>query len=55
MRDELDARIWGDHGAAFAAALDRFFSSVALSLKRLHEIHFSAPWQDRRLNGPGQA
>jgi uncharacterized membrane protein YhaH (DUF805 family) len=56
MRDEMDARIWVEHGADFSASLDRFFKDVAVALRRLHEIQFSAPWRrDHSQRRPGQA
>lgn len=44
MRDELDGRLWADHGAAFGDAVTSFLDQLKLSLKRLHEIQFDAPW-----------
>jgi hypothetical protein len=44
MRDELDGRLWVDHGAAFGDVVTSFLDQLKLSLKRLHEIQFEAPW-----------
>lgn len=51
MRDQMDSRIWIEHGPAFTAgiagALAAIASAFAPALKRLHEIEFSAPWKQR--------
>lgn len=58
MRDELDSRIWAEHGQVFSEDLANFFAAIGASvetaLKRLNEIEFDAPWK-RDLRGPGQA
>lgn len=58
MRDEIDSRIWADHGRAFSEDLARFFSTTAASVgagfRRLNEIQFDAPWK-RDSRGPGHA
>lgn len=58
MRDEIDSRIWAEHGHAFSNDLAKFFAaagaSVGTALRRLNEIEFDAPWK-RDLRGPGQA
>ncbi|HYI41404.1 MAG TPA: hypothetical protein VE053_13910 [Allosphingosinicella sp.] len=58
MRDEIDGRIWVQHGHAFSQDVANFFAAVRASvgsaLKRLNEIEFDAPWK-RDLRGPGQA
>jgi hypothetical protein len=58
MRDEIDSRIWVEHGHAFSEDLAHFFASAAAAigtgLRRLNEIEFDAPWE-RDARGPGQA
>jgi hypothetical protein len=58
MRDEIDSRIWAEHGHAFSTDLAKFFASVGTAidtgLRRLNEIEFDAPWE-RDTRGPGQA
>jgi hypothetical protein len=58
MRDEIDSRIWIDHGHAFSEDLARFFATagdtIGTALRRLNEIEFDAPWK-RDVPGPGQA
>ena len=48
MRDEIDARIWSEHGHQLSDGLHRFFKTVAVSLRRLHAIQFDAPWRDSK-------
>ncbi len=48
MRDEIDARIWNEHGHQFSEALHRFLQGVALTFRRLHAIQFHAPWRDTK-------
>lgn len=58
MRDEIDMRIWNEHGHAFSEDLDKFFaragSAIGTVLRRLNEMEFDAPWK-RDISGPGQA
>ena len=58
MRDEIDSRIWAEHGHAFSEDLANFFASAAAAigtgLRRLNEMEFDAPWK-RDFRGPGQA
>lgn len=52
MRDEMDSRIWGEHGAAFSADIDRAIAAIGAALRpalqRLHEMEFSSPWKQQR-------
>ena len=58
MRDEIDSRIWAEHGHGFSEDLANVFAriadSVGTGLRRLNEMEFDAPWK-RDLSGPGQA
>ena len=58
MRDEIDSRIWLEHGHAFSEDLANFFAGIGTAvgtvLNRLNEIEFDAPWK-RDVQGPGQA
>ncbi len=58
MRDEIDSRIWAEHGHAFSEDLAKFLASagaaIGTGLRRLNEMEFDAPWK-RDLRGPGQA
>lgn len=58
MRDEMDSRMWVDHGHAFSESLAGFFAglgtTIGAGLNRLNEIEFDAPWK-RDGRGPGHA
>ena len=58
MRDEIDSRIWAEHGHAFSSDLASFFARAAAAidngLRRLNEIEFDAPWRSD-VGDPGQA
>ncbi len=58
MRDEIDSRIWAEHGQAFSEGLEAFLAAAAANvgsaLRRLNEIEFDAPWK-RDSRGPGHA
>jgi hypothetical protein len=44
MRDEIDGRLWAEHGHAFSESMTRLFKEIAISLERLHALQFDAPW-----------
>jgi hypothetical protein len=58
MRDEIDSRIWVEHGQDFsndlAKALARAAANFAAGFRRLNEIRFDAPWKPAA-RGPGHA
>jgi len=58
MRDEIDSRIWAEHGHGFSEDLANFLASagaaIGTGLRRLNEMEFDAPWE-RDSRGPGQA
>ncbi len=45
MRDEIDARIWNEHGRQISEDLHRFFRAVHVTFCKMAEINFSAPWR----------
>jgi hypothetical protein len=52
MRDEIDSRLWVEHGPPFAAAIDAAIAAIAAAvrpaLRRIHEVEFGAPWKQQR-------
>jgi hypothetical protein len=48
MSDEIDDRLWTEHGASFTAALRDLIDEVRIAFVRLHEFHWAAPWQSER-------
>jgi hypothetical protein len=45
MRDEIDARLWIEHGQHFSDDLDRLVSAVRATFRKLAVIQFRAPWR----------
>lgn len=54
MRDEIDSRVWVEHGHAFSESIETFFANIGVAFRRLNEIEFDAPWK-RDVRGPGHA
>lgn len=45
MRDEMDARIWNEHGHQLSEDLHRFFQAVKVTFCKMAAINFRAPWR----------
>ena len=45
MRDEMDARIWGEHHGGLGEAASRIAAQIKVGLLALHRIQFDAPWR----------
>lgn len=45
MRDEYDMRVWVAHHDSFLRWVSDIGRAVGLSLRKLHEIQFAAPWR----------
>ncbi|MEA3004297.1 MAG: hypothetical protein QOH81_3085 [Sphingomonadales bacterium] len=45
MRDLLEARLWAEHGHAFAKSVADLFAAANTGLQRLNAIQFDAPWR----------
>jgi hypothetical protein len=48
MRDEMDSRIWVEHGAGFSELVAKAVNTIGVSLKRLNQIEFEAPWRNTK-------
>jgi hypothetical protein len=46
MRDEMDARLWLEHGHAFSVFIANIVKEAGVALRRLNEIQYRAPWQN---------
>ena len=53
MRDEIDGRMWVEHGTDFCEQIRQVARSLARGWSRLNAIQFDAPW--RRNRNPGCA
>lgn len=45
MRDEIDGRLWIDHGPQFTAFIKEGVDQVRVAFDRLAAIEYDAPWQ----------
>jgi hypothetical protein len=48
MRDEIDSRLWVEHGSAFSEDLAKLFQQIGDAFARLTEIQYRAPWTNQR-------
>lgn len=48
MRDEIDGRLWSEHGDGFADGVDEAARRLWAGLRRLHAHLFAAPWAENR-------
>ena len=44
MHDEIDSRLWIEHGAKLTEWMGRVWDVISVSLARVHHEHFDAPW-----------
>ncbi|MDB5691521.1 MAG: hypothetical protein JWO81_584 [Alphaproteobacteria bacterium] len=44
MRDLMEARMWAEHGHAFARSVTGLFAAAGAAFQRLNAIQFDAPW-----------
>ncbi len=54
MRDEIDARLWADHGSEFSTTVLRWIAELSAAFIRLNERNYAAPWREaepRRCDG----
>jgi hypothetical protein len=45
MRDEMDARLWVEHGRQFSEDLRRLFRALKVTFCRMAAVNFAAPWR----------
>jgi len=57
MRDEIDGRLWTEHGPEFTEAVIKWISELSAAFIRMNERAYSAPWQEASSSrrGAGQA
>jgi len=44
MHDEIDGRLWIEHGPKLTATMARLWDVIRVSLDRIHKAQFDAPW-----------
>jgi hypothetical protein len=47
MRDEIDGRLWAEHGHLFSTRLAALLSATMHGFRRLTAIEFAAPWRTK--------
>jgi hypothetical protein len=45
MRDQIDGRLWAEHGHLFATQLAELLRAAMAGFCRLAAINFAAPWR----------
>lgn len=45
MRDEIDGRLWTEHGPEFTAAVFKWIEQLSAAFIRLNERRYDAPWR----------
>jgi hypothetical protein len=45
MRDQIDGRLWAEHGHLFAEQLGQLLDTTMRAFERLNAIEFAAPWR----------
>jgi hypothetical protein len=45
MRDEIDGRLWAEHGHLFSTRLAALLSATMHGFRCLTAIEFAAPWR----------
>lgn len=45
MRDQIDGRLWAEHGHLFAAGVAELLKATIAGFRRLTAPRFAAPWQ----------
>lgn len=48
MREEIEARLWAEHGDAFMADIHLLICKLRTVFDRMSAIQFAAPWRKGR-------
>lgn len=48
MHDEIDGRLWAEHGSAFSEMVAKFINQLRLAAKARVAFEFDAPWRRER-------
>ena len=51
MREEIDARLWADHGSEFTTAVWQWIAELSAAFIRLNERNYAAPWKNAEPHG----
>ncbi len=47
MRDEIDARMWVEHGRGLSDLIDRRLRTLGDVSRKMVAVQFEAPWRSR--------
>jgi hypothetical protein len=47
MRDEIDGRLWAEHGSEFSQSISEFFDKLSFAWRRLNERQYATPWKSK--------
>jgi hypothetical protein len=45
MRDEIDGRLWAEHGPEFSQAVMKWIAELSAAYIRMNERRYAAPWK----------
>lgn len=51
MREEIDGRLWDDHGREFTTAVLKWVEELSAAFIRLNERQYAAPWRKAEARG----
>ncbi len=51
MRDEMDSRLWVEHGQGWSDLVGQVAAQVKLALRAIHAFEFDAPWRAKQKHG----
>jgi hypothetical protein len=56
MRDEIDGRLWAEHGHQLSDGLHTLLTTIRGTFANIHRRRWDAPWRhSSRSHRPGQA
>jgi hypothetical protein len=53
MRDEIDGRLWTEHGPEFTAAVLKWIAELSAAFIRMNDRNYQAPWREAESRGHG--
>ena len=51
MREEIDDRLWNDHGQELTTAVVKWIEALSAAFIRLNERQYAAPWREAKAQG----
>lgn len=53
MRDEIDGRLWNEHGPEFTDAVVKWIAELSAAFIRMNKRNYAAPWHEEEPRGRG--